>query len=285
MVQRKTIRPVTLRRVIEVCSLVTKSNAINFEIVSKRLNTSVSRAKEILKEVEKMRLLTHSDKAYVLNSKTTDFLSYFENEQWDRIHEYFLKNYSFYQNFIRLLTDHINDNKGLSVEEIKDESQNRQLSLNQTAVEVLSDWCDRLGVIQRHLYSKRLYLIKTEETNRETFKDALARCYRVLSLSYGRRGVFVKIPEIREDMCEQLKITRKVFDELLRRIYLENIGRIELSGAPIITLAKKSPLSEKKIKLEEKQAILSPKFELTRERKGLLVGHKAYYYVAIHENL
>jgi len=285
MVQRKTIRPVTLRRVIEVCSLATKSNAINFEIVSKRLNTSVSRAKEILKEVEKMRLLTHSDKAYVPSNKTTDFLSFFENEQWDRIHEYFMKNYSFYQDFIRLLAGHINEDKGLSIDEIKDESQNRKLSLNQTAVEVLSDWCDRLGVIQRHLFSKRLYLIKTEETDMETFKDALARCYRVLSLSYGRRGVFVKIPEIREDTCEQLKITREVFDELLRRIYLENIGRIELSGAPIITLAKKSPLSEKKMKLEGKQAILSPKFELTRERKGLLVGHKAYYYVAIHENL
>ena len=95
----------------------------------------------------------------------------------------------------------------------------------------------------------------------------------------------MKIPKIREDTCEQLKIARKVFDELLRQTYLENIGKIELSGAPIITLAKKSPLSEKKIKLEGNQAILSPKFELTRERKGLLVGHKAYYYVAIHENL
>lgn len=285
MIERKTIRPVTLRRVIEVCSLAAKLKAIDIEIISKKLNTSVSRAKEILKEVERMGLLIHSNDAFAQNSKTTDFLNHFENEQWDRIHEYFLKSYSFYQDFICLLADHINDNKGLSTDEIKEESQNRQFSLNQTAIEVLSDWCDRLGVIQRHLYSKRLYLIKIEETDWQTFKDALSRCYRELSLSYGRKGVFVKIPKIREDTCERLKITRKVFDELLRRVYLENIGRIELSGAPIITLAKKSPLGEKKIKLEGKQAILSPKFELTRERKGLLVGHKAYYYVAIHENL
>ena len=285
MVQRTTIRPVTLRRVIEVCSLATKLKAINIETISKRLNTSVSRAKEILKEVEKMRLLTQSDKAYVLSNKTTDFLSYFENEQWDRIHEYFLKNYSFYQDFIRLLADHINEDKGLSIDEIKEESQNRKLSLNQTAVEVLSDWCDRLGVIQRHLYSKRLYLIKSEGADAKIFKSVLVQCYRTISLSYGRKGVFVKIPKIREDMCEQLKITRKVFDELLRQAYLENIGRIELSGAPVITLAKKSPLSEKKIRFEGKQTILSPKFELTREREGLLVGQKAYYYLAIHEDV
>jgi len=285
MVQRTTIRPVTLRRVIEVCSLATKLKTINVETISKRLNTSVSRAKEILKEVEKMRLLTYSDKTYVLNSKTTDFLSYFENEQWRRIHEYFLKNYSFYRDFIRLLAGHINEDKGLLIDEIKEESQDRKLSLNQTAVEVMSDWCDRLGVIQRHLYSKRLYLVKDEGTDAKIFKSVLVQCYRTISLSYGRKGVFVKIPKIREDMCEQLKITRKVFDELLRQTYLENIGRIELSGAPIITLAKKSPLSVKKIRFEGKQTILSPKFELTREREGLLVGQKAYYYLAIHEDV
>jgi len=232
-----------------------------------------------------MGLLTHLNEAYVPSSKTTDFLTYFENEQWDRIHEYFLLNYSFYQDFIRLLTDHINDNKGLFKDEIEEESKNRQLSLNQTAIAVLSDWCDRLGVIQRHLYTRRIHLIKREETDFETFKDVLEKCYRGLSVSYCRKGVFIEIPRIREDMCEQLKITRKVFDEMLRETYLENIGRIELSGAPIITLAKKSPLSEKKIKFAGKQTILSPKFELERKREGLLVGQKAYYYLAIHEDI
>ena len=111
------------------------------------------------------------------------------------------------------------------------------------------------------------------------------KCYRELSLVHGLKQIFVEIPKIRENLCEELKITRELFNDMLRSIYRASIGKIELSRAPIITLAKKSPLSEKKIRLEGKQAILSPKFELTRERKGLLVGHKAYYYVAIHENL
>jgi len=232
-----------------------------------------------------MGLLTHSNEAYVPSSKTTDFLNFFENEQWDRIHEYFLGNYRFYQDFICLLANHNDDSKGLLMDEIEEESKNRKLSLNQTAIEVLSNWCDRLGVIQRHLYAKRFYLIKSEETDHAIFKEVLLKCYRELSLAYGRKAVFIEIPNIREDLCEQLKVTRKVFDEMLRLTYLNNIGKIELSGAPITTLAKKSPLSERKMTLEGKQNILSPKFEVGRERAGLLVGRKVYYYLAIHEDL
>jgi len=284
MVERRTIRPLTLRRVIETSSLATKSKTINIQTISEKLDVSVSRAKEVLLEVERMGLLTHFDDAYVPTNKTSDFLNYFENEQWNRIHEYFLKNYSFYRDFIHLLANHTYEKKGLSMEEVKEESTHHP-SLNQTAIEVLSDWCDRLGVIQRHLYTKRIYLVECKGTDFKSFKSALMKCYRELSLSYGRKGVFVEIPKIREEMCEQLKITRKVFDEMLRETYLENIGIIELSGAPIITLAKKSPLSEKKIKFVEKQTILSPKFELERKREGLSVGQKAYYYLAIHEDI
>lgn len=278
------MRPVTLRRVIEICSLATKTEKVNIPIISQKLGVGPSRAKEIILEVIRMALLESHDDVYTANANAIKFLEYFENEHWDKIHEYFLVNYQFYRNFIRILEDHIN-NKGLSLNEIKEESTKRKLNLNQTAVEVLSDWCDRLGVVQRHLYARRLYLIRYEETNFERFKNAIKKCYRELSFSSGRKGVFVEIPKIREDMCEQLKITRKGFDDMLRQTYLENIGKVELSGAPIITLAKKSPLSEKKIKFQGRQTMLSPKFELTRKREGLLVGQKAYYYLAMHEDI
>lgn len=285
MVERKTIRPVTLRRVIEICSLAMKIKEIDITIVSQKLGASPSRAKEIVLEAEKMELLAHLGDNFVASDKTAEFLEHFENDRWDKIHEYFLMNYQFYRDFIYVLEAHINDDKGLSMNEINEESTNRKLSLNQTAVEVLSDWCDRLGVVQRHLFTRRLYLIKRGETDPKTFKGALVKCCRELSLSRGRRGIFVEIPMIRENLCEQLKVTRKAFDDLLRFTYLENVGKIELSGAPITTLAKKSPLSEKKMKLEGKDAILSPKFEATREREGLAVGQKAYYYLAIHEDI
>jgi len=285
MTERKTIRPVTLRRVVETCSLASKANMVEIATVSKRLNISVSRATEILREVRRMGLLTCLDHSYVPNRRTIDFLDHFEKEQWNGIHEYFLGNYRFYQDFICLLEDHYNEKKGLSMDEIEEESEIRKLSLNRTAIEVLSDWCDRLGAIQRHLYTKRLYLLRSEERDLGTFKDVLLKCYRELSFAYGRREVFVEIPKIREDICEQLKVARIVFDEILRITYLNSLGKIELSGAPITTLAKKSPLSERKMTLEGKQNILSPKFEVGKERTGLLVGRKVYYYLAIHDDL
>jgi hypothetical protein len=284
MTTRKTIRPVTLRRVVEICSLASISKGIDVLVASQKLGVSNSRAEEIVLEVEKMGLLTRFEKSYLPNDKTAQFLGNFENEQWERIHGYFLKNYIFYQDFIFVLESHINDEKGLTIDEIKIESENRQLSLNQTAIEVLSDWCDRLGIIQRHLYNRRLYLARMKPEP-QTFKNALAKHYQEVSRTQLRRGIFVEIPMIREDLCERLKIARKAFDESMRAVYLENVGRMELSGAPIITLAKKSPLSERKIKRNGKAAILSPKYEIQKDREGLSVGQKTYYYMAIHEEI
>jgi len=285
VVERKTIRPVTLRRVIEVCSLAMKAKRIDTVVVSQKLGVSSSRAKEIVLELEKMGLLAHLNDGYVASSNTTEFLRYFENDQWDKIHEYFLANYQFYRDFVHILQVHINDCKGLALNEIREASVNRKLSLNQTAVEVLSDWCERLGVIQRHLFTRRLYLIRNGIVDSKTFKDGLVKCYRELSVSKRRMGIFVEIPTLRENLCEELKVSRRVFDEMLRATYLENVGKMELSGAPITTLAKKSPLSEKKMKLEGKDVIMSPKFEVARERDGLSIGQKAYYYLAIHESI
>lgn len=285
MSKRKTIRPVTLRRVIEVSNLAIRAKRIDTTTVSKELGVSLPRAQEIIMELETMCLLTHLDNYYVQSNSTKEFLKYFEDDKWDKIHEYFLANYRFYQDFISILQANINNSKGLALTEIKEASVNGELSLNQTAVEVLSDWCERIGIIQRHLFTRRIYLIRTEIADHKSFKDALLKYYHEFSVSNRRRGVFLEIPTLREDLCEKLKVSRKVFDAMLRKTFLENVGRMELSGAPIVTLAKKSPLSEKKMKLEGKEAILSPKFEATKEREGLSVGQKAYYYLAIHDRI
>jgi hypothetical protein len=284
MPTRKTIRPVTLRRVIEACIFASRSEAIDASNVSKEIGVSESRAEEIILELERMRLVSHLGSTYVQNARTAEFLEYFRNDQWRKIHEYFLKNYQFYGDFFSILKSHAADLKGLTADEIMDEGKTRQLRLNQTAVDVLSDWSDRLGAIQRHLYTRRIYPIE-DKVETEIFRNALVKLYQELSKTQGRKGIFVEIPIMREDLCERLKIARKTFDEMLHNTYLENVGRMELSGAPIITRAKKSPLSEKKIKRDGKIAVLAPKNELQREREGLLVGRKIYYYMAVYEGI
>jgi hypothetical protein len=283
MVERKTIRPVTLRRVVEICSLASQSKSLNCEVVSQKLRVSLSRAKEILLEVTRMGLLSTLKDLWTANDRTNQFLEYFENEEWNNIHQYFLDNYQFYEEFLQVLQDHIADEHGLDIDAIIEDSIKLGLHLNKTAVEVLADWCERLGVIQRNLYTGRLYLVKDELNNKNEFLMILVKIYRKLSSSSWRKEVFVEIPLIREEMCERLKIARKIFDVMLKEIYLQNVGKIEFSSAPITTLAKKSPLGEKKMKSIGKDAIMSAKSTLQREREGLTINKKSYYYLAIHE--
>lgn len=283
MVERKTMRPITLSRIIEICSLAMQDKGLSIETASKKLNSSVSRAKEMLLEVEKMGLLTNSENLWRANERTAKFIGYFEKEEWNKIHQYFLENYQFYKEFIQILQDHIGDSQGLSIDEIIKEAAGRGLHLNKTAVEVLSDWCERLNVIQRNLYTAKIYLLKEDFENFESFTKALIRIYRKLASSIWHREVYVEIPLIREKICEELKIPRKTFDDLLKEAYLKNVGKIEFSGAPITTLAKKSPLSEKKIIPVGKEAIMSASSTIKKEREGITINKKSYYYLAIHE--
>ena len=285
MVERKTMRPVTLRRVIEICSLALQDKGLTVETVSKRLNSSLTRAKEILLETEKMGLLIHSKDIWKATEKTAEFLGYFEKEEWTKIHQYFLENYQFYKEFIQVLKNHIVDPQGLRAYEIVKESAEHDLHLNKTAVEVLSDWCERLGVIQRNLYTAKIYIIKEEKEDLKNFLRTLVKIYRKLAFSQWRKEVYVEIPLIRENVCEELKISRKIFDELLKEAYPKNVGRIEFSGAPITTFAKKSPLSEKKMTPVGKEAIMSARSTLKREREGLTINKKSYYYLAIHKTV
>jgi predicted transcriptional regulator len=285
MVERKTIRPITLRRIIEICSLAVQSKGLTVEIVSDKLNSTKSRSKEILLEVEKMGLLNRSGELWIANDYTTYFIKSFEKEEWNKIHQYFLENYQFYKEFIQILKNHINDLNGISIEDIVKESTDSNLHLNKTAVEVLTDWCERLGIIQRNLYTAKIYLIKEGSESLDKFVNTLLKCYRKITLSKWYREVFVEIPLIRENICEELKISRKVFDDLLKEFYLKNIGKVEFSGAPITTIAKKSPLSEKRIIPIGKDAIMSANSSLKKEREGIMINKKSYYYLAIHENI
>lgn len=282
---RKTIRPVTLKRIIQVCSLLHEVKAADVQAVSKELCLSNDRAKEILLELQLIGLLTVENKIYYANKQTKEILQYYEENCWEKLHEYFMQNYRFYKDFIEILKNNT-ASKGLTFEEIELSSEKQNFNLNQTAITVLSDWCERLGVIQRHLFTRRLYLtIYSQPPSFQIFKDTLQNYYREFCTVHHKRNLFVEIPALREDIAEKLRIKRTKFDELLKELFLANIGKMELSGAPITTLAKKSPFSEKKMKLDQKTAILSPKFEACKQREGLVVGKKAYYYLSIYEQL
>jgi len=250
------------------------------------LHTSQVRARELLFEIEQMRVIEKSAEGFVANKNTVRLIEAFENEDWKAFHKYFLCNYSFYQQFIELLRTHIDEERGLSIGEMKEEAKMKQFQLNQTAIEVLQNWCERLGVLQRHLYTKRFYLLKEEPSSKQ-FRGIVQSSYQLLNTvrSLGLKLTYVEIPRLREEVCEKMRVTRETFDTLFRRLCRDSVGMIELSGAPTITVAKKSPLSIRKIKADRKQNILSPYLDLAKERRGIEIGGKSYYYVAIHQKV
>jgi len=270
-----------------VCTLALSRPIVDEKLLTQRLKTSIGRAKELLSEIERMKVIGKSAEGFVANKNTAMLIEAFENEDWRAFHKYFVRNYSFYQQFIELLRTHINEERGLSISEMKKEAKIEQSQLNQTAIEVLQNWCERLGVLQRNLYTKRFYLLREEEPGAKQFRGVIQSSYRVLNTTrgLGLKLTYVEIPRLREEACEKMKITRETFDTLFRRLCHESIGIIELSGAPTITVAKKSPLSIRKIKASKKEDILAPYLDLAKERKGVEIGGKSYYYVAIHQKV
>jgi len=280
-----SMRPLTLKRVIEICSLALRKKVFDEGVVMQELETSRNRARELILECERMKLVQKCAQGFAANSNTSTLIELFEQEDWAGFHQYFLHNYPIYNQFIQLLSAHIAEERGLAISQMIREAKARKLQLNQTTIEVLQNWCERLGVLQRHLYTKRFYLLADKKTDYARFKEAFEDSYRDLNISrgLGLKLTYVEIPKLREETCEKLKIRREIFDVFLKRLCTKSIGQIELSGAPAMTVAKKSPLSIRIIKASKKHDILAPHLDLSKERDGIEIRGKAYYYVALHQ--
>ena len=284
MSSRQSMRPVTIRRVVEICRLV-RDGCVSIGNIMETLKVNKKRAKEVVFELQVMKLINLEGEDCSPNSNTQLFLENFENEKWKAVHAYFFSNYSFYRDFVNAVSGFADSDSGLSFDSIFEEAERQKLKLNRTSIEVLADWCDRLGIVQRHLYTGHVYFIKPNEIGWINFTDKLVECFAILNNHKRPREVFIEIPRLREDVCERCKIPRATFDLLLKQIYLKNIGRLELCSAPITTMAKKSPLKQKEIRPYSKEDVLAPGFLLRKERDGLVVGSKSYYYITINSPL
>ena len=280
---RRSIRPVTLRRVIETASLAIKNGKINQNTIVNALNTTERRAKEILLELQRMRALETQEAFYLATPITEAIIKAYETEDWKQFHKILYENYEFYNVFVNSISEN-----ALTKDEILARlSDHTWLIFNKTAIDTLCDWAERLGQVQRNLYNNRYYCLRKEHPDLDLFIAVTERCYRDLNteLRPGLKLVYVEVARLREDVCEKLGISRDFFDDLFRAMFRKFIGKIELCGAPLTTSAKYSPSSLKTMKKGEEHPILSPTFMTTREGKGVELDGKLYHYVAIFESL
>ena len=277
------MRPLSFKRIIEVCSLALNDDNISFDLISDQLSLTPRRGKEILRELTSMNLLSKTNDSYIPTQNTRKIVDYFVKGDWNGIHDYFKMNNPFYREMMLFVTTK-GANNSFTLKGLLQNFMDHELDYNQTILDVLMRWGERFGVLQRHLYKKTFYAIKDATPDNSIFVSSLKKHYNTLNVKKGLflSQTFVEIPKLREDICENLTMKREIFDSLFMDYYLSALGTVELAGAPAITAAKHSPLNIRKTHIELNGTFVSPIFDLEKERRGITIKGKNYYYLAIY---
>lgn len=284
---RATVRPVTLGRLVETAYVCAEGNHETADIES-ALDVTHRRARETILEALRIGLieqLEDSDpEAYTTSSVGTRFLDHVTSENWTAVSDLLEERSPHYRAFLRAL-DAVDP---ASLSDVLAELDRREASTgrsyNQTSIEVLGSWGERLETIQRNAFTGTYYLVE-ESTVPTRFGEAFLAVYDDLEETAGidLRQRYLSIPEVREYTCERYRCERGAFDSALRTLARQNVGRLELSGAPMDTGAKEARLGIKEISLDGTDELVTTTQSTDRVMAGIDQYGKTYYYVAVHD--
>ena len=285
--QRPTVRPVTLSRMAELthaCEAVSKST----EDIRDELDVSRRRAREAILEAKRISLLNEDSSGEEPVYTTTDvglsFLGAIRDEDWNQVSTILETRSPHYRTFIEILENIENASLDALLTQLEEAQEFSPYSYNQTSVEVLGDWAERLGRVQRNAFTGDYYLIEQAPIS-ANFHYLLLDVYDELEEKTGidLRQRYLSIPRLREETCERLGCTRDDFDAALLALCRQNVGKLELSGAPIDTAAKDAALGIKHIALSEEDRLVSTSQSTQQVMAGVEQFGKEYYYLAVHD--
>jgi len=285
--QRATVRPVTLARLVETTHLCASKPQATADLET-TLGVTHRRARETLLEALRIDLITEDDTQESPTYETTtvgeQFLSAVQKENWPEVSGILDTRSPHYRAFLEALDTVAPADLKTILEELSDIEEHTPRSYNQTSVEVVGDWAERLGTIQRNAFTGRYYPIK-QHNILSNFSKTLLTVYDEVEETAGvnLRQRYLSIPELRETYCERHRCTRDVFDEALRQLADQNVGRLELSGAPIDTGAKDAELGIKEMQLDGDDGLVSTTQSTEQVMTGVEQYGKQYYYVAVHD--
>ena len=285
--ERATVRPVTLSRLVETTHICGSAPQTT-EDLETVLNITHRRARETLLEALRIDLIAEDDTRDPPTYETTtvgeQFLSAIQKESWPEVSGILDTRSPHYRAFLEALDTVAPADLETILEELSDIEEHTPRSYNQTSVEVVGDWAERLGTIQRNAFTGRYYPIKQHDTL-PNFSKTLLTVYDEIEETAGvnLRQRYLSIPELRETYCERHRCTRAVFDKALRQLANQNVGRLELSGAPIDTGAKNAELGIKEMELGGDDGLVSTTQSTEQVMAGLEQYGKQYYYLAVHD--
>lgn len=285
---RDTVRPVTLSRIVEIIYFCHQEAHPTPEKIEEAFGMSGNRTNEVLSELDRLSLITIADEIELAPSGD-QLHDAVQQAEWQDIHEVLYRASPHYQIFIDTLAERENNETGVDEDQLLSalERRDHDFRFNKTGVSLLTDWAERLEVIQRNVFENRYFNIESS-TDSETFAKTLQDQHDEMEVTrgLGMRQRYISIPKLREYVCERLNIPRDTFDDHLISLVQANIGGMELSGAPHDTQAKESRLGIKTITLTKEDGVVSTSMSSDRVLSGIIMPDgKMYYYLTIFEQL
>jgi hypothetical protein len=278
-----------LARLVEACHAC-ESRSRTTEEFETTLNVSHRRARETLLEALRIGLVTEHDPEddeepwYMATSVGNRFLDAVRKEDWIRVSDILETRSPHYNAFLSALQGITPATLEEILDELSDREEHTGRSYNQTSIEVLGDWGERLGRVQRNAFTGSYYPVEREEAP-ANFPHLLLLLFDDLEETAGiaLRQRYLSIPKLREHFCERAGCRRDVFDDALLTLAQQNVGRVELSGAPIDTGAKDAKLGIKSMALVEGGELVSTDQSTEQVMSGVEQFGKQYYYLAVYD--
>ncbi|RZV05144.1 hypothetical protein BDK88_4388 [Natrinema hispanicum] len=287
--ERPTVRPVTLGRLTELTHLCETAGKTTDE-VEEALDITHRRARETILETTRIGLLEEydgegdEDAIYRTTPVGEEFLNAVRNENWAKADEILAVRSPHYGAFTESLSELEPVGPDELLDHLEEAHEFSPYSFNQTGIEVVGSWGERLGGIQRNAFTGDYYTVD-RETVPPNFQYVLLEVYDALEETTGvnLRQRYLSIPRLRERTCERLGCPREAFDRGLSKLCRENVGKLELSGAPLDTEAKDSALGIKQIELTNGESLVSTSQSTQQVMAGLEQFDKQYYYLAVYD--
>jgi hypothetical protein len=285
--ERATVRPVTLSRLAELTHACEDKWQSTTDLETK-LDVTHRRARETILEAKRISLLEEDgDKenaAYTTTAVGASFLGAIRDENWEQVSRILATRSPHYSAFIEAVEEAENADLETLLEQLEASQEFTPYSFNQTSIEVVGDWAERLGRVQRNAFTGSYYPAERDEVP-PNFHFLLLSVYDDLEQTAGvdLRQRYLSIPRLRERTCERLGCTRDDFNSALLALCRQNVGKLELSGAPMDTAAKDSALGIKQIELANDDGLVSTSQSSQRVMAGVEQFGKQYYYLAVHD--
>jgi hypothetical protein len=286
MSERATVRPVTLARLAEATHACEDECATTDDL-SAALDVTERRARETILEALRIGLLEEygdEQPSYDTTYIGGRFLDAIRNEDWTKIDDVLAARSPHYQAFVETLKEIAPAQLSDILTALEADAEFTPYDYNQTSVEVVGDWAERLGRIQRNAFTGGYYPVERDELP-ANFPHVLLDTYDELEETAGvsLRQRYLSIPELREQVCERLRCRRDAFDEGLQQLAKQNVGKLELSGAPMDTGAKEAELGIKRIELADADDLVSTSQSTDDVMRGVEQFGKQYYYLAVYD--